>query len=154
MAWYEGTDFWTPRSYRALLKPRVAELCRRTHACGVPFRYIITKGWRPLLQDLIDIGIDCLAGVDPVQDRIRLEPVKAELGGRMCLMGGLNAAVSLTQWDAGRIREAVRHALRVLAPGGGFILFPVDNIFDEFPWGNVEVLIDEWRRCCQGPFVP
>lgn len=144
MAWYEGSDFWTPKNYRRMLKPRLRQLVERAHAGGVPVRYIITKGWKPLRQDLLEIGVDCITGVDPVQDRVDLAEVKRELGGRMCLMGGVNAAVMLTQWSDEQIRAAMDEAVQTLAPGGGFILFPVDNVFCELPWERVMLMVRYW----------
>ncbi|MBE3067026.1 MAG: hypothetical protein IMZ73_06305 [Chloroflexi bacterium] len=145
MAWYEGTDFWTPRNYRRMLKPRIQQIIDRVHSHGVPFRYIITKGWKPLGRDFLEMGIDCIMGIDPVQDNINLEEVKRELGGQVCLMGGINAAVMLTQWQDEEIRQAVRHAMQILAPGGGFILYPVDNVSRDLPWKKVELVIEEWK---------
>jgi len=42
----------------------------------------------------------------------------------------------------------VRSALKTLAPGGGFILSPVDNVTanTERAWKNVHTLIDTWRE--------
>jgi uroporphyrinogen-III decarboxylase len=145
-AWYEGTDFWTPRNFRRLLRPRLQQLIDKAHAHGVPFRYIITKGWKPLRNDLLEMGVDCITGVDPLQDRLDLAEVKQQIGGRICLMGGMNAAVTLTMGSEAEIRAAVDQALQVLAPGGGFILFPVDNVFCELPWEKVEIVIDQWKK--------
>lgn len=146
MAWYEGVDFWTPKNYRRLLRPRLQQLIDRAHQHDVPFRYIITKGWMPLRKDLLEMGVDCLTGVDPVQDRLTLEEVRRDLSGRICLMGGMNAAITLSLGSEEEIRQAVDHAMQILAPGGGFILFPVDNVFCEMPWERVEILIDQWRK--------
>jgi len=46
------------------------------------------------------------------------------------------------------VRAEVREALRVLAPGGGFILSPVDNVREDTPQArrNVGVLLDEWKK--------
>ena len=147
MAWYEGSDFWSPRYYRRLLKPRLAKMVARAHAHGVPFRYIITKGWTPIREDILELGIDCLTGLDPVQDRVNLQEVKQLLGGRLCLMGGVNSGVMLTQWGEEQIRQAVTQALEILAPGGGFILYPVDAVFNTQPWDKVQALIDQWKTC-------
>jgi uroporphyrinogen decarboxylase len=147
MAWYEGCDFWTPKSFRRLLKPRLQKLVAKAHSHNAPFRYIITKGWRPLLNDLLELGIDCLAGVDPVQDRLDLAEVKQAAGDRLCLIGGVNSGIMLSEWDEAAIRRAVRQAVETLAPGGGFILYPVDAVFDTQPWEKVQALIDEWLLC-------
>lgn len=146
MAWYEGTDFWTPKNYRRMLKPRLMKIIDKVHAHGVKFRYIISRGWKPLMKDFLEMGLDCLAGVDPVQDKIDLREVKREIGGQICLMGGLNSAVMLNLWSEEQIRNAVKEAVEILSPGGGSILFPVDAIFNNTPWEKVEIMIDEWRK--------
>ncbi len=146
MAWYETTDFWTPRNYRKFLKPRLQAEIDCAHAAGVKYRYIITKAWKPYRKDFIEMGIDCLTGVDPVQDTIDLAEVKAEIGEQMCLMGGVNSAVMLSHWSEAEIRQAVDQAMQIMAPGGGFILYPVDAIFNVQPWEKVQALIDQWKE--------
>jgi uroporphyrinogen-III decarboxylase len=128
MAWYEGTDFWTPKNYRRLLRPRLQQIIDKVHARDVPLRYIITKGWRPLQRDLMEMGIDCLTGVDPVQDKLDLRQAKQEIGGQISLMGGINAAVTVSMRSEKEIRLAVDQAIEILSPRNGFILYPVDNI--------------------------
>lgn len=146
MAWYEGTDFWTPKNYRKMLKPRLTKMIEKVHSYGVKFRYIISRDWKPLMKDFLEMGIDCLTGIDPVQDKIDLKEVKREIGEHICLMGGVNSAVMLSLWNEEQIRKAVIEAVETLAPGGGFILFPVDAIFNTTPWDKVEILIDQWRK--------
>jgi len=54
MAWYEGTTFWTPKSFRRFIKPRLAQIVHLCHArafryatssprSGNPFRRICSK---------------------------------------------------------------------------------------------------------------
>jgi hypothetical protein len=146
MAWYEGTDFWTPASFRAFLLPRIKRMVDAVHAGGARYRYIITKGLSPLLPDLVRAGVDCVTGIDPVQDSVDLAAAKETARGRTCLMGGVNSAIMLSRWSDPEIEEAVRRAIETLAPEGGFILFPVDAVFSDASWARVECLIRAWRR--------
>lgn len=146
MAWYETNDFWTPKNWRRFLKPRLAKEIEKAHQHGVKFRYIITKSWKSYWMDFLEMGVDCITGVDPVQDQLNLKEVKRAIGDRICLMGGVNSAVMLSQWSNEQIRQAVRDAIEILAPSSGFILYPVDAIFNIQSWEKVEVLIDEWRK--------
>ena len=145
MAWYENTDFWSPRTFRRMLKPRLQIEIDLVHSYGVKFRYIITRSWKPYRQDLVQMGVDCITGADPVQDRLDLAQVKQEIGNQVCLMGGLNSAIMLSQWSDEQICQAVRQAIDTLTPGGGSILFPVDAVFNTQPWKKVMVLINEWK---------
>jgi hypothetical protein len=146
MAWYEGSDFWTPTSFRRFIKPRLKQMIDRVHQGGVLFRYIITKGWLPIVEDLLEIGIDCLSGLDPIQDAI--DPVKAKqlMDQKICVMGGVNSAIMFSQWSDDEITEAVKNAIQIFSPGSGFILYPVDQIFTDTPWSKVEVLINAWKN--------
>jgi hypothetical protein len=146
MAWYEGTDFWTPANYRAFLLPRITRMVARAHAGGAKYRYIITKGMATLLPDIMAAGVDCVMGIDPVQDSLDLAAVKRQADGRLCLMGGVNSALMLSSWSLPQIDTAVATAIRTLAPGGGFILFPVDAVFSDTSWDRVEAMIASWLR--------
>lgn len=146
MAWYEGTDFWSPRNFRKLLKPRLMKIAEKVHSYHVPLRYIITKGWKPIRMDLLEIGIDCISGVDPIQDNLDLAETKSVLGSQVCLMGGMNSSVTMHQGSEADIRQAVRDAFQILAPGGGFILYPVDQVFCEMEWRKTEIVMDEWKK--------
>jgi uroporphyrinogen-III decarboxylase len=118
----------------------------RVHAGGAKYRYIITKGLSPLLNDIIGAGVDCVMGLDPVQDSMDLAAVKKSAAGRLCLMGGINSALMLSSWSSAQIDAAVAAAIATLAPGGGFILFPVDAVFSDVSWDRVETMIDSWLR--------
>jgi len=103
----------------------------------------MTKSISPLLDDFIDIGIDALHGVDPVQDDVDLHEVKRRTRGRICLYGGVNAAVAMRQWDQDDIRRAVDRAVEALAPGGGYVLSVVDAIFPDARWENFVAMVEE-----------
>lgn len=146
MAWYEGCDFWTPSNWRAMLKPRIKRLVDLAHDRGRLFRYIMTKGCKPVLKDLAEMGVDCLTGIDPLQDAPDPAEIRRLAGPGMALMGGLNSSIMLSQWKPAEIAEATCKALDSVRGDPGFILFPVDAVFDDQPWENVETLIKAWEE--------
>jgi len=116
------------------------------HAAGARFSYILTTGLVARARDLADAGIDTLWGVDPVQDLTAdLPRLKREIGAKVCLLGGANSTVTLVNGTEEEIRAEVRYACSTLGPDG-FILSPIDNIYEYTPRRNIEALIDEWRR--------
>jgi len=146
--WYHVTDFWSPRQYRRFLKPLLKREIDMVHQAGALYEYIMTKSFADHYQDYLDLGIDVLWGVDPVQGGADLAEIKARIGGQVCLWGGLNSFVTLGTGSEAEIRAAVRAAVETLAPGGGFVLCPIDQIAPEIPRRNVEVMIEEWREMC------
>ncbi len=145
-AWYESTDFWTPANYRRLLKPRLRRMVQMAHQAGALFSYIITTSWQALVDDLVELGIDSLLGVDPVQGKADLKEAKRRLGASMCLWGGINGAVTLGHGTPEAVRRATEEAIGTLGPGGGFVLYPVDQLVKETPWANVQAMIECWRE--------
>jgi hypothetical protein len=51
------------------------------------------------------------------------------------------------------VRRATAEAIRTLGPGGGFVLYPVDQLVKETPWENVQALIDCWQTMGTYPIM-
>ena len=144
--WYASSDFWSPAAFRRHILPRVREIAEMTHQAGKRLAFCMSTGMMPLLDALAEIGYDVHFHVDPVQGRADLQRVKDTLGRTTALQGGMNSAVTLESGSDAEIRQAVHRAVETCAPGGGFILSPVDCLFPSTPWRSVEVLIEAWRE--------
>jgi uroporphyrinogen-III decarboxylase len=128
--------------------PRLKVEVELAHKYGAKFGYICTSGTKPMLDLYLEAGVDVLIGIDPIQGTYTDMPLmRKKLGGRICLWGGVSAAVTVEQGTEEEIRAAVRYASKTLGPGG-FILSPIDNITIDAPrtWQNVDIFIDEWRN--------
>ncbi|MEW6750007.1 MAG: uroporphyrinogen decarboxylase family protein [Candidatus Latescibacterota bacterium] len=150
-AWYEIPDFWGLEAYRRFLKPLLRREVEMVHQAGARFSYIMTKGVMPLLDDFLELGMDVLWGPDPVQGQADLPRLREKLGGRMCTWGGMNAVLTLGTGTPQDARRAVEEAIRTLAPGGGFVLFPVDQIIAGTPWENIQAMLERWRELASYP---
>jgi len=147
--WYESTDLWSPSLYREFIFPFLKEEIELTHQQGTKFGYIMTSGVMPLVEDLRKLNLDTLIGADPIQDQtMNLELLKEKLGEKTCLWGGVNGSLTIEQGKKEEVEKAVEQALSILAPGGGFILSPVDNVTEDtsLSWANVKTLIETWRE--------
>ena len=145
--WYEGCDFVTPDFYRQAILPGLKAEAALARERGAKFGYICTSGTLPMLDLYMEAGIDVLIGVDPVQGtHTDMAAMKKKADGRMCLWGGVSAAVTVERGEEQDVRAAVRHAMTTLGPRG-LILSPIDNITVDAPrtWRNIETFIDEWK---------
>ena len=147
-AWYEGCDFVTPRFFRKSILPRLKAEVDLAHERGTLFGYICSSGTKPMLDFYREAGIDLLIGVDPIQGTYTDMPfMKAKLGDRVSLWGGVSAAVTVERGTESEVRAAVENACKILGPKG-FILSPVDNLTVDEPltFENIRIFIDEWKK--------
>jgi uroporphyrinogen-III decarboxylase len=153
-AWYEGCDFITPRFFRKVLLPQLQQESALAHEHNAKFGYICSSGLIPMLELYKEAGIDVLIGIDPIQGtHTDLEDVKARIGERICIWGGVSGAVTVELGSEEDVRQAVREAIRKLGPRG-LILSPVDNITVDAPqtWKNIGIFINEWQRSWKSSF--
>jgi uroporphyrinogen-III decarboxylase len=146
-AWYEGCDFIIPKFFHHEVLPRLKTEVSLAHEHGVKFGYICSSGTKPMLDFYNEAGIDVLIGIDPIQGTYTdMSIMKKKIGDRICLWGGVSAAVTVERGSEEEIRSSVRHALETLGPKG-MILSPVDNFTVDEPstWNNIKLFIDEWK---------
>jgi uroporphyrinogen-III decarboxylase len=152
-AWYETTEFWTPASYREIIAPTLKKEADLIHQAGKKFGYIITSAFWPLIDDILDSGIDVLIGLDPEEGKgSDIIKVKEKFAAkRKALWGGVSGAMTIEQGTERETEAAVVKAIETLGKGSGFILSPVDNVREntENAWNNTQVFIDTWKthRC-------
>jgi uroporphyrinogen decarboxylase len=144
--WYENCDFWSPKGFRNFLLPILKADAQLAHEKGVAFGCLLTTNCMALLDMFAEAAVDVIIGVDPAEWNIAT--AKRKLAGKVALWGGVNGHLTVEQATEAAVRQEVRTAMEVLAPGGGFILSPVDNVREDTSISrrNVAALIDEWRK--------
>lgn len=151
-AWYESTEFWSPDLYDRFIAPELRKDIAVTHQAGAQFGYIITSGVMPLLSRIIDLDIDVMIGVDPIQGKgTDMKNMRDQAEGKMCLWGGVNGFLTIEKGEEQEVRAAVDRAFEDLSGESPFILSPVDNVTedDEKTWKNINTMIDHWKTLRQ-----
>jgi uroporphyrinogen decarboxylase len=147
--WYENADFWSPARYRELLFPGLRRCAEQVHAAGAKMGYIMSCSLLPLVEQMVEAGVDVLLGIDPAQDRsMDFGKLKSATKNRMALWGGVCGYLTVELGSRDDVGRQVRDAIRLLAPGGGFILAPVTNVRagTKRAWENVDALVQAWRN--------
>jgi hypothetical protein len=122
---FAGSGFISRTHYREFVLPhekRLVEEVRRrhpevrvyTHTCG---------GIGDRLDLMLETGTQGIDTLDPPPlGTVELEEAVGVLKGRAFIKGNIDPVHTLLHGDPEKVREAVRHRLRVAAPGGGYIL--------------------------------
>ncbi len=154
--WY-ASPFLSPSLFGQFLGSAIRQDVELAHAAGAKYCYVGTANMMPFLGALMELGVDVVYGLDPIEGRWDFARAKEQCRGRMALWGGMNGYLQVVRGGRAEIEEAVRNALDALAPGGGFILCPVDDIgltgTDQDSdatwnrtWQNVSHMVNAWKK--------
>ena len=142
---YNKGPFMSPKHFRELFYPGLCRVMQGYKELGL---YVIkhTDGnlW-PIIDMLIDSGIDCLDPIDP-QAGMDLGEVKARYGCRVALKGNVDCAQLMTFGTPQEVIEATKHTLKQGMPGGGFILSSSNSIHSGVKPENYAAMLQTLRE--------
>ena len=100
------------------------------HSCGSVYLFI---------PDLIEIGLDILEPIQPLAKDMEPEKLK-EFGDKLCFWGGIDIQRILPYGTPEEVQEHVRSKIKMLAPGGGYVVSPAHCIQKDTPPENILAL--------------
>ncbi len=139
--------FFSPQMFRTFIKPRLAKLVDMTHSHGVKFLFHSCGAIRPLIEDLIEIGVDILDPLQAAADGMEPQALKQAYGDRICLHGGICTQYLLPRGTPDEVRAEVRRRLEILGHGGGYILAPCHVLQTDVPTENILAMSDAGLEC-------
>lgn len=130
----------SPKTFRRFLKPHMATLIEMIHSYGARVFHHDDGAIRPLIPDLIAIGIDIL---NPIQWRCRgmdREGLAADFGKQVVFHGGIDNQQTLPFGTQEDVRRQVRENIEIFSAGRGYIAAPCHNLQANTPTENVIAL--------------
>jgi len=125
---YKGHQFFSPAMYRRVLKPVHRRACEWAHAKGIKVGLHSCGDIRPLIPDLIEIGIQML---NPVEVKAGMDPLalKRQYGDRLAFHGGINVAL----YDKPDLVWAeMRRVIPEMKKGGGYVISSDHSVPESF----------------------
>ncbi|MFC2016867.1 uroporphyrinogen decarboxylase family protein [Chloroflexota bacterium] len=148
-----GDDFATqkglmisPEHWRRFLKPTYKKIFELIKGYGVKIWFHSCGTFRPVLPDLIDIGMDVWETVQVHLPGNEPEVLKREYGKDITFFGAINSQHTLPFGTTEDVRAEVRERIRVLGKGGGYICGPDHTVLPDVPVDNVLAMLDEARK--------
>jgi uroporphyrinogen decarboxylase len=133
----------SPETYREVIKPwhkkifdyihEISDVKILLHCCGSVY---------PLIEDLIETGVDIL---NPIQVRaagMNPEKLKKSFGDRLIFWGGIDEQYLLPKGTKDEIIEEVKKMIVTMGKNGGYILAPGHNIQADTPAQNILAMFE------------
>ena len=134
----------SPETWRRLIKPHLARAFDVGREHGLWVAYHCCGALRPIVGDLVEMGLDVLnpvqcncPGMDPLE-------LKREFGRDLAFMGGVDTQDVLPNGTAADVRRATRRLVDgMTADGGGYILAASHTVPPETPVENIFAMYHE-----------
>ncbi len=126
----------SPAMWRRFYKPRLARVFAVAKKHGLKIWFHCCGCCRPVLDDLIEIGVDLW---DPVPHYVAgndQAELKQRYGDVLTFVGGVDQPHVLVQGTPAEVRDEVKRRIDLLAPGGGFILAGSQVLSEDVPLEN------------------
>jgi len=107
----------SPQAFRDHVFPWYREMARRCHKNDLLFFMHSDGNLMPLMEDLIDLGVDVLQPIDPTC--LDIIKVKEIYGDRLCLVGNVPNEL-LRSGTPNEVESLVKRLIKRCGPGGGY----------------------------------
>lgn len=134
--------FLPPKVWREIIKPLQKEIADAIHQCGMIYMHHADCICQPIVEDMVEIGIDIWQGVIPQNDIVEIQRIT---GGKLAMVGGIDGPkIDIENITEEIIRKEVRRAIDTYCPGGRF--FPsIPNGICFREWNN-GIVMDELKN--------
>ncbi|MFA0814979.1 MAG: uroporphyrinogen decarboxylase family protein [Anaerofustis sp.] len=131
--------FLPPRVWRELIKPLQKEIADAVHEGGMIYMHHADCICEPIVEDMVEIGIDIWQGVIPQNDIV---DIQRRTEGKLAMIGGIDGPkLDVEHITEEEIRAEVRRAIDTYCPAGRFYpSIPNGKCFRE--WNN-NIVTDE-----------
>lgn len=133
----------SPRMWRRIFKPRYAELWQELKRANpnVLIMYHCDGAISPILDDLIEIGLEVFNPVQPNVPGHDPEALKSQFGDRLSFWGAIDQQQLLPFGTPVEIEAEVKAKIDVLGRGGGYMCSPAHIVQADTSVENVEAFI-------------
>ena len=142
----QQTLLMSPQSFRRFLKPRMARMIELVHSYRVKVFHHDDGAIRPLIPDLIEIGIDVL---NPIQWRCRgmeRAGLAQDFGASLVFHGAVDNQWTLPFGTPEDVRREVSDNIRIFRDCKGYVVAPCHNLQPNTPTENIVAMYDAVRE--------
>ena len=149
-----GNDFGSqtgpllgPDLFERFILPHLKRLIDLGHSYRLKVQLHCCGGFTPLIDLLIEAGLDGLQAIQPSCYGMDLKELKANFGDKILFNGAIDSHHVLIEGTPQTVRAQTRKILDIMAPGGGYVAGAShDTILEETPLENVLSMFETVRE--------
>jgi uroporphyrinogen decarboxylase len=132
--------FFSPKMFRALLFERYRRVLEKL---SIPWVLHSDGNMEASVPTLIELGV---AGIHPIEKgAMDIQAVKQQYGDRVCVMGNVDLVI-LGKGTPGQVDAEVKHLIRTVGPGGGYIITSGNSLASYLKPENVVAMAQAIRK--------
>ncbi|MBA7663078.1 hypothetical protein ES703_71116 [subsurface metagenome] len=132
-----------PKYIDKYVLPCMKKVTEAIHEWGGKFIFHSDGDITSLLDFVVDAGFDALHCLEPPY--VDLNLVKKKVGNKLCLLGNIDTTHVLVSDTKKEVEDAVKHAIKILGPGGGYILSP-SNSHPTMSYQRIKWMIEATKK--------
>ena len=142
----------SPDMFREFIFPQLKRAVDTIHQEGAKCIKHCDGDIRPILDMMIEAGIDCINPLEPVAN-MDVAEVKAEYGDRVCIMGNIDCAEMLCNCSTAEVEQAVKECINKGANNGGLIISSSNSIHSGVKPENYLAMIQAVKKWGEFPYA-
>jgi len=132
--------FIPPKIFKEIWIKRMARIFEPAVSAGIPVMFHSDGKIDDIVEDLIDMGLDCLNPLDPYG--VDYHDYKKRYGSRLCLSGNVDIEFPLSKGTPADVDADVKEHMEVLKPGYGYVATVSHSVVNYIPHENVIAYIN------------
>lgn len=143
----------SPDHFREFVLPYLKEMVDLAKSKGVPFIKHTDGNIWPIIDMIVDTGIDGLDPLEPIAG-MDIGRVKELYGDRIAVVGNVDCGELLSRGTVEEVVEAVKETIAKASPGGGHILASSNSIHPAVKPENYKAMVEAAREFGRYPIDP
>jgi uroporphyrinogen-III decarboxylase len=132
--------FIPPKLFKEMWVKRMARIFEPAVNAGIPIMFHSDGRIDDIVEDLIEMGLNCLNPMDPYG--VDYREYKKKYGSRLCLSGNVDIEFPLSKGTPEDVDSDVRAHMEILKPGGGYVATVSHSVVNYIPHENVIAYIN------------
>jgi len=144
---YSGKQgLWMSEEHlKEFVMPGLKKAIKVAQDAGLPFVKHCDGGIYPILNLLVEQGIDCLNPIEPAAG-MDIGEVKELIGDKVALWGNIDCSHLLSFGKPEDVEKATIECIRAASPGGGHIISSSNTIHELVPAKNFMAMVETTRK--------